>query len=144
MGFVVDSDDNVIVTSRSAGVDMSNDFTTVKYDGSNGDELWVATYAGESEQSNEYGLGIAVDNSGNVYVTGRCGGNNTYYDTDCLTIKYDSDGNQLWLMKYDAPDNSKTAGNSIFVSQNGDVYVMGTCYGSAPEGWDLMVLKIRQ
>jgi hypothetical protein len=116
----------------------------VKYDGSNGNELWVARYSGESEQSNDYGIGIALDSSDNVYVTGRSGGSNTRYDSDCTTIKYDSNGNQLWIMRYDAPNNGITAGTSIFVASNGDVYVVGSYYGSVPEGWDLMALKIRQ
>jgi uncharacterized delta-60 repeat protein len=144
LGLALDSEGNAYVTGLSSGGDTRRNFATVKYDGNNGNELWVARYYGESEQSNDYGVGIAVDSTGNVYVTGRSGGSDTYYNTNCVTIKYDTDGNQLWLMKYDAPDNSKTAGISISVASNGDVYVMGSCYGNVPEGWDIMVLKIRQ
>jgi len=39
-----------------------------------------------------------VDKSGNVYVTGESLGNGTGYDY--ATIKYDSDGKQLWVTRY--------------------------------------------
>ena len=46
---------------------------------------------------------IAVDNAGNVYVTGMSddalSGPSTTYDF--ATIKYDSNGNQLWIQRYD-------------------------------------------
>jgi uncharacterized delta-60 repeat protein len=139
---VVDSADNVYVTGWSAGSDMSRDFATVKYD-SAGNELWVARYDGESTGSSDYGIDIALDSSRNVYVTGRSGGTATSYDSDCTTIKYDSSGNQLWIMKYNGPGDSGDFGISISVTLSGDVYVAGTSVGSGT-GYDFFVIKYRQ
>jgi uncharacterized delta-60 repeat protein len=142
LGLVADSADNVYVTGRSIGSDMSIDFATVKYD-SEGNELWVARYDGESTGSSDYGCDIALDSSGNVYVTGRSGGTETSYDSDCTTIKYDSSGNQLWIMKYNGPGDSGDFGNSISVTLLGDVYVAGKSVGSGT-GYDFFVIKYRQ
>jgi uncharacterized delta-60 repeat protein len=138
----VDSADNVYVTGISQGSDMSRDFATVKYD-SAGNELWVAGYDGESTGSSDFGIDIALDGSGNVYVTGRSGGTETSYDSDCTTIKYDSSGNQLWIMKYNGPGDSADAGISVSVTSSGDVYVAGTSAGSGT-GYDFFVIKLRQ
>lgn len=142
LDLVADSADNVYVTGISPGSDMSRDFATVKYD-SAGNELWVAGYDGESTGSSDYGIDIALDSSGNVYVTGRSGGTATSYDSDCTTIKYDSSGNQLWIMKYNGPGDSGDAGISVSVTSSGDVYVAGTSVGIGT-GIDFFVIKFRR
>jgi len=66
---------------------------------------------------------LAVDNSGNVYVTGLSTGSGTYFDY--ATIKYDSLGNQLWVTRYDGPGNHMDGARSIAVDNAGNVYVTG-------------------
>ena len=139
----VDSADNVYVTGWTAGSDMSRDFTTIKYDSISGNELWVRKYEGESTGSSDYGSDIAFDSSGNVYVSGRSGGSSTYYDSACVTIKYDSAGNQLWIAKYKGPGNGFAAGYFISVNAIGEVYIGGIGDGIGT-GFDFIVLKYRQ
>jgi hypothetical protein len=138
----VDSADNVYVTGMSDGIGTYRDFATVKYD-SAGNKLWVRRYEGESTGSYDYGSDIAFDSSGNVYVTGRSGGTDTHYDGDCVTMKYDTDGNLLWIMKYNGPGNSVDAGHGISVTSSGDVYIGGMGAGIGT-GVDFFVIKYRQ
>lgn len=81
----VDIYGNVYVSGRSLGSGTNDDYATVMYN-SAGTEKWVARYngpAGGSDASNF----VAVDNSGNVYVTGRSAGIGTGAN-DYATLKY--------------------------------------------------------
>ncbi len=81
---VVDSANNCYITGYSPGTNSGNDIVTVKYD-SKGNQIWRQRYTSPGN-GNAAGNAIAVDNNGNVYVTG--------YDTtpaggtEIVTIKY--------------------------------------------------------
>ena len=63
---------------------------------------WVARYNGPGN-AQDYATSIAVDNEGNVYVTGRSAGIETL--TDYATIKYNSSGVEQWVARYNGPGN---------------------------------------
>lgn len=126
----VDASGNVYVTGKSNnGRDINNTeepqsgpgeeyaYATVKYD-SSGNQLWVARYDSPGKVD-DIARAIAVDGSGNVYVTGSSGGNYT-------TIKYASGGNQLWLVSYGNSTNSTDGAVAVAVDGSGNVYVTGT------------------
>ena len=118
----VDSSGNVYVTGYSYGDDMSQDYATVKYD-SEGNELWVARYDGPGNDNDE-AWDIAVDDSGNVYVTGF---SYSYISSeDYATVKYDSEGNELWVARYDGPGNSNDEARDVAVDGSGNIYVTGS------------------
>jgi hypothetical protein len=66
------------------------------------------------------GISIAVDQGNNVYVTGYSPGTNS--GNDIVTIKYGSNGNQIWLQRYNGPGNGDDEGNAIAVDALGNVY----------------------
>ena len=63
-------------------------------------ETWVARYDGIANDK-DVPQAITVDDAGNVYVTGASWDDFTQFDI--TTVKYDSDGNQLWIACYDGP-----------------------------------------
>ncbi len=87
-------------------------------------EAWVARYNGAGS-GNDYASAsaVAVDASGNVYVTGSSYG--TGIDSDYVTIKYDASGNELWVAIYNGPGNTSDGTVAVKVDTLGNVYVTG-------------------
>ena len=121
-----DGSGNVYVTGVSVGSGTYEDYATIKYDPAAGNQLWVQRYNGPGYSGN-MAKAIAVDGSGNVYVTGQSNGYGTGYGTgyDYATIKYDPAGNQLWIQRYNGPGNYEDAASAIVVDSSGNVYVTG-------------------
>jgi hypothetical protein len=90
----------------------------------------------EVSTATNVGNSIVVDSANNSYVTGFSLGTNS--SGDIVTIKYDPNGNQLWLQRYNGPGNGNSAGNAIAVDNNGNVYVTG--YDTTAAGGTEIVL----
>lgn len=119
---IVDNSGNVYVTGNSSGIGTGDDYCTIKYDNS-GQEMWVARYDGGGGVSNDYCNWVAVDPTGNVYVTGIVG--DSTGPKNCATIGYNSAGAQQWLVTYNGPGNEFDSGNALAVDNAGNVYVTG-------------------
>jgi uncharacterized delta-60 repeat protein len=121
----VDASGTVWVTGYSFGSGTGYDYATVRYS-TNGVQRWVARYHGGLSDDLAYAL--AVDGSGNVYVTGEAivpGGN-----TDYGTVKYNARGRQQWVALYNGPGNALDRANDIAVDASGNAYVTGESRGS--------------
>jgi len=131
----VDNQGNVYITGESLGTEPNMDYATVKYD-SNGVEQWSARYNGPG---NGYDLAcdISVDDDENVYVSGFTLG----LSTDYTTIKYDSLGNELWNMRYDGPTNQMDVANAMTIDSDGNVYVTGKSPSEIGYGSDFLTIK---
>jgi uncharacterized delta-60 repeat protein len=134
----VDASGNVYVTGASFASGTGFDYATIKYD-SSGQQQWVARYNGPGNDEDE-AVGIAVDASGNVYVTGYSAGSGTGL-FDYATIKYDASGNQLWVARYNGPGNGTDNANAIAVDASGNVYVTGFSDGGLGSGFDYATVK---
>jgi 3-isopropylmalate dehydratase small subunit len=121
----LDSFGNIYVTGNSWGIGTFTDYATVAYD-STGAELWVARYDGPAS-SYDAAHAIAVDSTGNVYVTGESPG--TGSDYDYATVAYDSAGAELWVARYNGPANSADYGRAIALDSLGNIYVTGNSLG---------------
>jgi uncharacterized delta-60 repeat protein len=121
----VDGSGNVYVTGYSLRNESWDgmDFATIKYL-PNGDTAWVRRYNGPVD-STDLAEDVAVDGSGNVYVTGSSRG--TLYD--CVTIKYLPNGDTAWVRRYNGPENSNDNGKALAVDASGNVYVTGNSAG---------------
>ena len=135
-GIALDGSGNVYVTGTSTGDGTGFDYTTIKYN-TDGQLQWAQSYNG-SGNGYDAALSLAVDASGNVYLTGLSTSQNGL--GDCVTIKYDTDGNQQWAKVYDGPANGNDYGNSITVDGSDNVYVTGSSTG-IKTGGDYLTLK---
>ncbi|GAB4291962.1 MAG: hypothetical protein Kow0068_17220 [Marinilabiliales bacterium] len=94
-GLYVDGSYNVYVTGTVATSSTNRDIITIKYN-SSGTQQWLETYDSNSFDS---GGGIIVESNGNVYVTGLTYDNG--YDSDVITIKNNSSGDEQWATTWD-------------------------------------------
>jgi len=136
----VDAQGNVYVTGQG-GIDGTDvDYATIKYN-AQGVQQWLATYNGPAN-GNDIAGGIAVDQAGNVYVTGSSIGLNSS-DEDYATVKYDPNGNQQWAMRYNGPGNALDEPFDIAVDLLGNAYVTGRSNrtGGHFEGLDFLTIK---
>jgi len=135
----IDDSCNVYITGESQGLGGSADYVTIKYY-ANGDTAWVRRYNGSG---NDYdrAYDIAVDSSGGVYVTGGSHGYGT--SLDYATIKYGPNGDPVWCMRYNAPENSWDDARNMTIDNSGNVYVTGHAAGLGPYA-DFVTIKYVQ
>lgn len=92
------------------------DYQTLKYR-PDGRLLWEQRYNGPGNDLDR-AQAIAVDDTGNVYITGESDGGKgegpeRLNSLDIATIKYSPDGKQLWVRRYDGPGHGMDSGRQI-------------------------------
>src|SRR5262249_43209578 len=109
------------------------EYATIKYDKSQGRELWVARYHGQQDQ--DEAAALAADAEGNVYVTGmgdqRCRMGEKYvrcFAGNYVTVKYGNEGTEQWVARYSPWEGTHRA-TAIVVDSGGNLYVTGTSGG---------------
>ncbi len=133
---VVDDVGCVYVTGLSDGVYTGRDYVTIKYD-TDGNEEWASRYDGPAGWY-DAAYAIALDDAGNVFVTGSSSGlSDPYMTPDYATVKYGPDGSQLWVRRYDAGDDDRA--HAVAVDAEGSAYVTGGSYYSGRH--DVVTIK---
>lgn len=104
---------------------VSNSFTT----------NWSRTWGGIDY---EYGYGVEVDSSGNVYLVGTTfsfgeGG------SDMVLVKYNNKGEKQWNVTWGGIYDDQGGGIAIDNSQN--LYIVGSTNSSGEGGFDIVLVK---
>jgi alpha-tubulin suppressor-like RCC1 family protein len=135
-GVAVDGNGNVHVAGSTVGDLDGNlnagglapwDLFVVKYDAS-GVKQWTRQLGTTAE---EHATGVAVDESGDVYVSGytegSLDGNTNAGSLDLFVVKYDASGVKQWTQQIGTTSFDIASGVSVDTS--GDVYVAGYTSG---------------
>lgn len=124
----VDKSGNVFVAGfRTNGTGSGYHRLTVKYSAT-GVSLWTNRYEGSEDFFFSQGVAMAVDSSGNVFVTGSSIRPASGYDY--ATVAYSGAGVPLWTNRYNGPQNDQDIPFGLVVDSNGNVYVTGRSIGS--------------
>lgn len=143
-----DASGNVYLTGHFSGtINFGNGVIT----SAGGSDIFIAKYnssgiiqwvqkAGSNDSNYEYGYGIALDATGNVYVAGSFRGTADFGgialtsagDEDIFVAKYDNDGTIQWANKYGGI--YKDFARDIAVNTTNDVFVGGTFSSSFSYG----------
>ncbi len=106
---------------------------------------WASSYWGNSQGDfnilNAKGMAVTTDRWNKCYVAGyvmsEANGN------DIVLIKYDNDGDTVWVRSYNGTGNSEDKAFGIVTDYEGDVYVTGSVT-VAGRGLELVLLKYRK
>ncbi len=143
----VDASGNAYISGYTGGdlggTNMGGwDAFLTKYD-SSGNELW-SQQIGTSSTDDSWS--VAVDASGNAYITGGTGGDlggTSAGGTDAFLTKYDSSGNEIWSQQIGT--SSGDSSDSVAVDGFGNAYITGRTYGNLggtnAGGWDAFLTK---
>jgi hypothetical protein len=103
------------------------DYLVTKYNKA-GTKLWERVWSGPTGED-DYSVAIAVDNSGNVCVSGitQVAKEAETYDYAYATVKYSTDGRQLWAVRYEKTGTALLAPSAIISDASGNIYVAGRC-----------------
>ncbi|MFQ5629977.1 MAG: SBBP repeat-containing protein [bacterium] len=134
----VDATGNVYVTGRGADQYAFADFLTIKYS-PDGQRMWVKRYNGPGDSYDE-AYGLALDNAGNIYITGRSHDKNGWTgDYDYATIKYNGNGAEMWVARHSGPGNTQDYAEKIAVDASGNVFVAARSVGTGTQDDYLLV-----
>jgi hypothetical protein len=132
-----DAAGNVYVTGHSTGSGSGCDYLTIKYN-NRGETLWTRRYTSPGN-ADDSALALAVDDSGNVYVTGRaCFGAHS----EAVTVRYSSGGVQEWVCRIAAPSgDSNAAAKGLVLDRNRNAYICG-CMSDSIGRSDYLIARI--
>lgn len=125
----IDDSGSVLVTGgRQLGPSGPEDYGTVKYD-RDGNQTWSRAFK-DADHLGGSAYSIAVDEIGNVLVTGESYGTST--GGDIGTVKYAPNGDTLWTRRYDGPAHNEDRPWDICVDSGGRVFIAASSAGSNP------------
>ena len=136
-GIAIDSSGNLYIGNYTKSSGSGNyDLHTAKLN-SSGTVQWKRTLGGTGMDFNE--AGIAVDSSGNAYITGNTNstGSGGY---DAVIAKYNSSGTLQWQRTLGGGSNDYSYGEPA-VDSSGNFYIVGYTQSGGAGGNDILIAK---
>ncbi|MGQ4876720.1 MAG: SBBP repeat-containing protein [Promethearchaeia archaeon] len=134
-GVVCDNFGNIYVTGTTESYgNGENDVFLLKYNPS-GNLIWNKTWGGGID---DRGYGIAVDNLGNIYITGITESYGAGLE-DVFLLKYNSSGTLIWDKTWGGSDDDE--GYSVAVDSSGNIYITGNTWSYGNGANDVILLK---
>jgi len=123
---------NIIIAGYMWTESTNADMHLVKYD-PDGNILWTRTYSNGEKEVGEFCYGVATDSKNNIIIIGKA-----YYNWgDYITLKYDPNGNLLWMRTYDGAWEDYAQDVAVDGSDN----IIVTGYSNGDMNWDWCTIK---
>jgi hypothetical protein len=149
-GVALDSSANAFITGSTKGLLGTSafgfaDVFLAKFD-SSGNLLFIQQFGSNRD---DIGHGLAVDSSGNIFVTGSTAGslpgNTSSGGLDIFLAKLDTSGNSLFIQQFGS--NFDDIGYGVALDTSGNVFITGSTGGSLPGiissgGLDIFLAKL--
>jgi hypothetical protein len=128
----IDTSGNIYITGSTRGSlpgwtsSGEKDIFLAKFD-SSGNKIFTKQF-GTSQDDIAYG--IAIDTSGNIYITGSSGGNlgtTSAGGLDIFLTKFDSSGNRIFTQQFGTDQDD--IGYGVVVDNSGNIYITGSTKG---------------
>lgn len=100
---------------------------------------WEARYNGPGNKADQ-ARAMTIDAAGNIYVTGPS--EERKGNIDFATVKYNTEGVQQWVARYNGAGNEQDRPSAITVDNKGNVYVTGQSKGTTT-GIDYVTIKYK-
>src|SRR5205085_11126570 len=128
-----DNNGNIFATGHSLG----GKIVTLKYN-SSGVLIWQKIYDGPNSAGDRPN-DMKIDRQGNVIITGSSpgigAGNNDY-----ITIKYNPNGDSLWVNRYNGNSNDNDEAYSLDLDDSDNIYITGRSINPGTS-WDYVSIK---
>ncbi len=117
-GIILDVSGNIYITGSTSSFGAGEEDAFIAKFDSSGNSLMNITWGGSDK---DWGEGIALDDSGNIYITGL-----TDYGTwwgDAFIAKFNSSGDSIMNITWGG--NDQDYGESIALNDSGNIYITG-------------------
>ncbi len=107
---------------------------------------WTRRYDVGPPSSSDFGYqpaGLAIDDSGQVYVSGQIPNHSTgSMGVDIVTIKYAADGTQLWASAYNGSANGADKPRDLVLAPDGSIFVLASsCIDTFWNDYRLLLIR---
>jgi uncharacterized delta-60 repeat protein len=136
-GVCTDNSGNIYVVGSARNTGKYYDLVLLKYN-PEGNLIWSNIFSGTDNYAEDRGLGIAVDEYDNIYITGFATGLDG--KTDIVTQKYNPGGVRLWSKTEDGNEQLNSQGLGIAVDRMQNIYITGFT-SSTLGGADIALIK---
>lgn len=127
VGIDLSSNGRLYVTGSSKNASGNSDIVTIRINQNNGNQMWVKSINGSSN-NNDKAYSLLADGNDVVVVGSQ---NNTITGDDYITFKYNgNNGNTIWQRTYDNNNGSQTA-TSIVKDASNNYVVTGTSFNAS-------------
>jgi len=145
-GIAVDSSGNIYSAGETSSFGNGNYDVFLAKVNASGNMIWQKTWGGSfndfvSDWTNgdrEFGHGVGVDSSGNIYVTGA-----TFSfgagSSDVFLLKFNSTGALLFQKTWGG--SGEDIGRDLAVDSSGNIYLTGDTASFGAGDWDVFLLK---